>query len=254
MPLPVEFRTQSGINYFSPDREINEMQPWTMEFTALLRQLYFDSSAILGRFLPTVNEASVDFTTGDSANYYAYSLYLALHKLGDHIHMVAPIYDTGRSHFSSLYDRSFQASADTAVSMRLPSIEAERKKIYPKIVENIKKFSGRKLELGAVSDYFEQDNAPFEHHAMVDWLYSTLYLVLSSEQLMTNISFRDRMEITLRAIYEGMADIVSENRNRTHADACKSAVLSNLTENQYFLSRPTDLRVTGEKPVLINRQ
>ncbi len=254
MTLTQEFKTKSGIRYFSPDRKINEMQPWTMEYTAILRQLYLDSSAILGKFLPTVNEASVDFTTGDSGNNYAYSLYLALHTLGDHAHIVAPIYDTGRSHYSSLYDKSFQASADTAANMRLPSNTDDRGKIYPKLVEKIEKFSGIKMELSAVSDYFERDNVPFEHHAIVDWLYSTLYYVLSSEQLMTNISFRERMDITLGSIYEGMANIVSDNHNRSHSGALKTKVLSNLTENLYFLSRPTDLRVTGEKPVLINRQ
>ena len=249
-----EYTTNSGLSYFSPRREINEMRPWNMEYTAFLRQLYLDSNAKLGEFLPNMDETAYDYTTGRSENHYAYALYTCLHTLGNEANLVAPIYDAGRSHWNSLYDSPFRASAEFAVSMSLPYSSEDREKIYPTLVKKIEEHRSGKITLKAVSSYFESDKENRAGRSMVDWLYSTLYFALSNEVLMTDIEYGARKKVTLKSIYDGMATIVREGPDRSRSEGRKSVVLDNLTENAYFLSRPKTLRTTGEKPVLIDRQ
>ncbi len=246
-----------------PKRPMPEMQPYRMEFTALVRDLRLNSSGVLGGFIANIADAAVSYRELNNSNHYAYSLWFTLNSLGDTMGIVAPIYDSGRSSWLSLYDSPFSASADSAATMRLPFDLKKRHESYDRLMSRVASVNNMRMQLdkAEVVKYFEllavrEHKTDFKKpYGLEDWLYATLFLTLSNENLMKPLEYSERKSHVDLAIFGALAMLTTEKplreRNEiTAADRRVDAVMENLSNNRYFLSLPQEVDV---EPILITR-
>lgn len=261
-----ETLAQLNLQCENPRLAIPDMNPWNMEFTALVRDLWLNSGGELGGFLPAIQYAASYYKPRKNSNHYAYSLYLTLHSLGNTMGFVAPIYDVGSGHWTSLYDGPFRASSDSAANMHLPFDMNERKEKYERLftlatdneVWTKKDVAAKKDPIVTYLETLAERQRKIDYmrpYGLEDWLYATLFLTLSDENLMKPLEFGERMSHIDFAIFGALEMVSNEQPTReakevTAADKRVEAVMENLDNNRYFLTLPYEVDV---EPVIIER-